>query len=143
MAVLPSSTHPPQELCLASPKGPGLLRVPSAMVLSSPACGTLLPSPSVSLHTTDPSPLPRTNLQCLNLSSQPTQVSQAVPSGVVVQMICVAPILLCLSQSSCSTFLSDFEVPMSQLISLSVMWLPRVWVPFLFHSSLSEVLVLS
>ena len=33
-----------------------------------------------------------------------------------------------------------FEVPTSLLIS-SVRWLPRVWVPFLFHTSLSGVLV--
>ena len=56
--------------------------------------------------------------------------------GVVVQMICVALTLLCPLQSSCCTFLGDFEVPLAQLISPLVRWLPRIWVPFLFHSSL-------
>ena len=44
-------------------------------------------------------------------------------------------------QSSCYPFLCNFEVPPSWLISLLVRWLPRIWVPFLFNSSLSGVLV--
>ena len=45
------------------------------------------------------------------------------------------------SQSSYSGFLGDFEVPPSQLISPSVRWITRMWVPFLFHRSLSGTLV--
>ena len=41
----------------------------------------------------------------------------------------------------CCTFLWDFEVPPSPLISPLVRWLPRMWVPFLFCSSLLRVLV--
>ena len=52
-------------------------------------------------------------------------------------MICVALTLLCCSQSSCYAFLSDFEVPPTQPIFRQVRWLPRKWVPFLLHSSLS------
>lgn len=47
--------------------------------------------------------------------------------------------LLCTPQSSCCTFLSDFEVPSSRLISTSVRCLPRI--PFLFCSFLSGMWV--
>ena len=73
----------------------------------------------------------------------PAWASQAVVSGPVVQMIYVALILLCCSQSSCCAFLGDFEVSPTWLIFLSVRWPPRKWVPFLFLSSLSRMLVLS
>lgn len=49
--------------------------------------------------------------------------------------------LLCLPQSSCCAFRGDFEIPPSQLISLSVSCLPRRWDPFLLQSSLSGMLV--
>ena len=56
-------------------------------------------------------------------------------------MVSVALSLICPLQSSCCTFLWGFEVPLSQLISPLVRLFPRVWVPFLFHSSLLGVLV--
>ena len=70
----------------------------------------------------------------------PAWVSQAVVSGPVVQMICVALTLL-YPQSNCCLFLGDFDIPPSQLISPSLDCLPSVRVPFLFHSSLTGVLV--
>ena len=51
--------------------------------------------------------------------------------------------LLCLPQSSCCAFLCGFEVPLSWLISSPIRFFPRMCVSFLFHSSLSGVLVLS
>ena len=48
--------------------------------------------------------------------------------------------LLCCSQSSCWAFICDFEVPPTRLIFPSVRWLPRRWVSFLLHSSLSGML---
>ena len=60
---------------------------------------------------------------------------------MVVLMVCVALSLLCLPLSSCCAFLWGFEVPPSWLISTSVRWLSMVRVPFLFHNSLSGVLV--
>ena len=62
-------------------------------------------------------------------------------SRPVVQMICAALTLLRCSQSSCCTFLGNFEVPLTRLIFLSVKWLPRMWVPLLLHSSLSRMFV--
>ena len=56
-------------------------------------------------------------------------------------MICPALTLLCPLHSSFCAFLGKFEVPLFQLISPSVRWLPRTWVLFLFHSSLSGMLV--
>lgn len=46
-------------------------QVPLAVVFSSPAYGTLLPSPSGRFHIANPSPLPRTDLWSLILSTQP------------------------------------------------------------------------
>ena len=76
-------------------------------------------------------------------STPQPQVIQAVVSQAVVQMIYATLTLLCPPQSNCSTFLSDFEVPPSCLISPSVSWLSRVWVPYLFHSSILGMLVQS
>ena len=42
--------------------------------------------------------------------------------------MCAALTLLCPSQSSCCTFLSDFEVRPSRLISPLVRWLPKTGV---------------
>ena len=77
----PSSSCHPQKWCLASPAGPG--HVPCflgcATPFPSPLCIT--PIPSGYLHTANPKPLPGTDLQILNLSTSPTQMSQAVLSG--------------------------------------------------------------
>ena len=88
--------------------------------------------------------LPRTNLQSLSLSAQSLHKHFRLwCPGMVVLMVCVTLFLLCSSQSGCCTFLQGFKVPPFQLIYLSARWLPKVWVPFLFLSSLSRVLVLS
>ena len=140
LLLSPSPTMVPCLSCGSrpSPRFSLLWRSPSQlMAYHSPAHGTLLLSPLGYLPTASPSPLPGTDLQSLTLSTQPP----AVVSGAVVQMICAALTLLCCSQFSCCAFLSDFEVPPTQLIFLSVRWLPRVWVLFLVHSSLSGMLV--
>ena len=118
--------------------------VPSAVVFTpqpiahhTPVCGTLLPSSSGCLPTPNPSPLPGTDLWSLILCPAPTRAHQTVVSRSVVQMICMFLILLCHPHSSCCTFLGDVEAPPSWLASLLVRWLPSVWVPLLFHSSLS------
>ena len=141
MVVCPSSTCPPQQQHLASPMGPN--RLPGFLHY-----GAQLPS----LWHTTPKPLrlsPETALvHSQELTSQawvshpaPTQVSHAVVSGAVVQMICAALTQLYPPQSSCCNFLSNFDVSPSRFISSLVRWLPRVWVPFLFNSSLLGVLV--
>ena len=53
-------------------------------------------------------------------------------------MICAAVTVLCPLQSSSCAFLCDFEVPLSPLISQSVRWLPRMWVPFSFTAPSQE-----
>ena len=94
---------------------------PSAVALSSPACGALLPSPSGCPHTTNPIPLPGTDLQSLSLSSQPPPTHLGLwCSGAVVPFVCVALSLLCPPQSSFCAFLQGFEVPPSLLILQSV-----------------------
>ena len=121
----------PQQQHLASPAGPDLL-------LGFLSCGTLLPALDALLPGPSYWP-PEPESQC----PAPFQASQAVVSWEVVLIVCEALSLLCPPQSSCCDFLWGFEVPPSYLISLSVRWLPRLWVPFLFRSSLSGVLVLS
>ena len=117
-------------------------RVLGTVALSSPACGTSLPSPSGCLHKANPSCLPGTDLQSLSLSMQPLADHLRLwCPGVVVQMVFAVFSLLC-PPSSCCAFLHDFEVPPSRPISPSaVRWLPRAWVPFLFNGSLSGMLV--
>ena len=117
---------------------------PLAVMFHTPALGTPLPSPSSYLHTSNPSPLSGTHLWSPSLSAQPPSKHLRLwCSGSWVPILCVALSLLCLPQSSCSIFLWGFEVPPSWLISLSVRWLPSIWIPFLFHSFLSGVLGLS
>ena len=116
--------------------------VPLAIGLISLACVMLLPSPSGYLHTAYTSPLPGTDLQGLSLSAQPPPKHLRLwCPGTVVPRIFPVLTLLCPPQSSCCAFLCNFEVPPSWLISPSARWFPRVWVPFLFNSSLSSVLV--
>ena len=100
--------------------------------------GTLLLSSSGCPHTASPSPLPGTDLCSLSQHPAPAPTSQSVVSRVVVQMTCVALTPLCPPQSSCCSILIDFEVPLSQLISPSVRWLPRVWVPFFSFTTSSQ-----
>ena len=141
MTVLPSSSFPPQKWHLATPAGPDVLPVSLGCGAQFLAYYALLPSPSSCLHTANSSLLPGIKLQILSLSTQPMPEHLRLwYLGSVILMVHAALTLLCLPQSSCCNFLQDFEVPPSQLISLSVRWLPRVWVPFLFHSFLSGML---
>ena len=117
MSVCSSSPHLPQQWWLASPEGPDLLLVPSAVAFTprsiayhTPVCGTLLPSSSGCLPTPNPSSFPGTDLQSLSLCQAPTRAYQTVVSRSVVQMICMFLILLCSPQSNCCTFLGDVEV---------------------------------
>ena len=94
----------------------------------SPACGLLL----LSLSAPQPVPTQPTLILSPELTSRACvstpsphphplpRASQAVPSEVVVQMICVALTLLCPPQSRSRTFLYDFEISLSLLISPSV-----------------------
>ena len=144
--LLPSTspTMAPCFSCGLRPS-PGFLlpchSTPQPIAHCSSTLGTLLLSLSGCPHRAKPSPLPRTHTE--SQCPAPTRASQAMVSMEVVQMICPSLTLLYPPQSSFCTFLSNFEVPPSQLISLLVRWLPRMWVPFLFHSSLPGVLVLS
>ena len=98
------------------------------------------PYPLGCLYTANSSPLLR--LTSGAWVSVPSACLSILNCGVhpMAQMICTALPLLCCSQYSGCGFFSDFEVPLAQLIFLSVRWLPRVWVPFLLHSSLSGML---
>ena len=105
-----SSLCPPQQSCLASPVGPGLLMLSlsSGALLSSP----WLPSPSGCLHTANPSPLPRIVLWSLSLSTQPLPEHLRLwCPGAAVMMVCAALSLLWHPQSGCCTFLWGFEFP--------------------------------
>ena len=65
-------SHPPQQCCLASPLGPGLL--PLSLIcgsLISRDCGSLLLASFGCLHTANLSLLPRTGLWILHLRAQP------------------------------------------------------------------------
>ena len=149
MAVHPASSHPPNSGSLfllwarPPPRFPWLWHsAPQLMAFGDPTCGALLPSPSVCLHTANPSLLIGTSIQSLSLSTQPPPKHLRLWClGAVAQMVCVALTLICPPQSSCCAFLHNFEVPLSWLISPSVRWLPRVWVPLLFNRFLSGVLV--
>ena len=69
------------------------------------------------------------------------RVSAMVPQ-VVEPMVCGA--LSALPSSGCCDFLCGFSIlHVSHLILQSVKWLPRVWIPFLLHSSLYKMLVQS
>ena len=86
-----------------------------------------------------PSPLPGTDLQSLSLSTQPLpeHVRLWCP-GHWFRLLSVR-LSLCFAVLSPSAVLfCDFEVPLTQLIFLSVRWLPRMWVPFLLYSCLGN-----
>ena len=118
--------------------------VPSDMAFPSPAHGTLLLSPSGCPHTTNPSPLPGNDLQSLSLSTQPP------PEHLRLWCLCqwfrwFVRLSLCflVLNPAAILFSGILEFPLTQLIFPLVRWLLRVWVPFVFHSSLLGVLVLS
>ena len=119
---------------LASPAGPDLLPGSLGFGTPLPSLGTLLPSPSGCLHTASPSPPPGTDLQRLVLAPSPCLSILGCGVWAVVQMICAA----LTPRSSHCAFAGGFEFPLFLLIPLSIRWLPRVWAPFLFLSSLSE-----
>ena len=133
----------PQQWCLASPVGPDL--IPGSL-----SCGVLLPSmqcsaPQTMVHHSVAPQATQPTLALpwsLNVSARPLPDHLRLwCPGLVVQMLHTALTLLCSPLSSCCPFLHNFEVSLSRMISLSVTWFPRVWVPFLFNSSLSRVLV--
>ena len=101
---------------------PDLLPVSLDVVLHSPACGTPFPSPSSCLHTANLNSLTGIKLQSLTFSIQPLPTSQAIVTGAATPMVCEALSFLCPPQSGCCAFLQGFEVPLSQLASLSVRW---------------------
>ena len=102
----PCSSHPPLQWHLAPPAGPGLLPIPSTLVLPSPTSGTLLPSCLDCLHTGNPSPFHGTDPWSLSLSTQllPDHL-RLWCLGVVVLVVCAPLALLCPPQSHCCTFL--------------------------------------
>ena len=107
-----------------------------AQAFSCTSCGTLLLASSGSFHTANPSPLPELT----------SKAWVSVPSYRLSVPGCGIPVDgtdgLC--GSLCFALLSppNFEAPPpSWLVSPSVRWPPRVRIPFLFHSSISEVLV--
>ena len=74
----------------------------------------------------------------------PAQVSQVVVLWAVVPIVCSAFSPLWPPQTGCCAFLQGFEAPpLYWLITLLVRGLPSVQIPFLFHSSLPGVLILS
>ena len=75
------------------------------------------------------------------LEPRPPKCLKAWCPRVVVPMVWAALFLLCPPQSGCCALFQGFDIPLSWLISHSVEWIPRVWVLFLFHSSLLGVLV--
>lgn len=95
------------------------------------------------LHTTNLSPLPRTYFQSLKLSTRSLSEHLTLWYLVVVVQTVFATLSLFFSLLSHCTFLCGFKVPHSQLISMSIGWLSRLWFPFLFHSFLSGMLDLS
>ena len=114
---------------------------PQPIAQHSPAHGTLLLSPSGCLHTANPSLLPGIKFWSLSLRAQPPPDCLRLWCPWRWCSWYLRLTLLCHPQSSCCTFFGDFDVPLSWLISPSVRWLPRVWVPFLFHKYLSGMVV--
>ena len=138
MAVLSSPSFPPQQWCFASLGGLDFLQV-------SLSYGVPLPS---SWHTLVPQAV-RTQ-PALTLSQELT--SKACGSALThLQSISGCGVLesdtsslwcsLCFALFSPAAVLFS-EALRSGVISLSVRYLPRVCVPFFFHSSLSGVLIL-
>ena len=91
-------------------------RVPFTMVFPSIVCGALFLSPLChpQFSPQDWPPEPESQRPA------PTRASHAVMYRPVVQMVCADLTLLCCSQSSCYTFLGDFEVLPTQLIFCQV-----------------------
>ena len=107
-----------------------------------PAYSILLPSSSGCLHIANPSPLSGTNFQSLSLRAQPPLECRPVVSrGGGTNGLCSSFSTLPSSVWLLHFFLRLVVSSSSQLISPSVRWPPRVWNPFLFHSSLSGVQV--
>ena len=126
MVVCPSFSRPPNNGSLLLLWAQTSSEVSSAMAFCSLAHGAMLPRPSGCLHTANPSPLLGIELRSVNLSAQPLLKHLSLWCLVaVVQIVCVAHILLC-PRSSCCAFLGNFEVPPSWQISPSIRWLPGV-----------------
>ena len=97
-----------------------------------------LPLPTVDHVWGDPSYL----AQC-PARTQASQSVVSVASVPGVQMICASLTLLFSSHTCSCTFLGVLEIPLTPLIFPLFRWLPRMWVPFLLHSSISGMLVLT
>ena len=100
------------------------------------------PSPSGCLHTANPSSLELTSGPWVSVPSPCLTLSGCGVCGGGSDDLCGSHSALP-SSVQLLRFLSNFEFPTSQPISPLVKWLPRVWIPFLFNSSLSGMLVLS
>ena len=134
--VLWHSTLPPlalPQLCLASPEVIDLL--PAAVLQPQPMAHCSLSPQAVSTQLT--LILSSELISRLSLSAQPPSECLRLWCPGKWYQWCLALSLLFLPQSSCCTFLWGFDVPLSWMISLSLRWLPRVQIPFLFHCSLS------
>lgn len=129
----------PQQWCLASRVGWPFSWIPSALAFLSSACAAQLLSPSGCPHM--PASVLSPGLPSGARVSAPSPCLRISGWGVPASGSDAALTLLCLPQSSCCAFRGDFEIPPSQLISLSVSCLPRRWDPFLLQSSLSGMLV--
>ena len=150
------STHVQRKIFLWQPNPPPLalpnndalfllqaqtsFQFPLAVALCFPALGTPLPSLSGCLHIANLSPV-LTTRAWVSVPSHSQSISDCGVLGGGTHHLC-GPLSAFPSQSSCCTFLWGFEVP-SILADFPVRRLTRVWIPLVFHSSLSEVLVLS
>ena len=139
LLLLPSTTMAPCFSCRPRPPP----SFPQLWCSTPQPLGLRSLAPSVYLCTPSPSPLPGSDLCSLSLSTHPPPKHLKLwrPGAVVLPIVFAALSLLCPLQSSCCTFFCSLEVPPSQLIFPSDRWLPWLWVPFLFHSSLSGALV--
>jgi len=141
MAVRPSYFYPPQQWCLASPCRPRLppgfpwlwCSIPKSIIHHSLAPQAVYTQPTLVLS------LELTSRTWISAPS-PIQASQAVVfRGRWSVQLSFSFVLLSPSAALFSKALKS----LSQVISPSIRWLQRVWVPFFFQSSFSEVLVLS
>lgn len=104
------------------------------MAFPSLACGALLLSSSCHPQFSPKDCPLEPESQC----PAPALQSQAVMSRPVVQVMCVALTLLCCSQSSCCTFLSILDIPLTQLIFWALGGFPGGGFPLSFRAPSQE-----
>ena len=143
----PLSPSPTMVPCFCGPRPPPGFPLPWSSTPQpvshcSPAPDTLLLSLSGCSHTANPNPLPGTDLWSPSFGIQPLPeylrlcsirkwYRWSVQLSLYFAFLCPSAVL----------FSIGFEVPASWLISPTFRWLPRMCVPFLFHSSLSGMLI--